>query len=70
MANSAPGVPYDIPKVKASLVNVLPPDYGNPASSQAQSTPVIQSGVHSSDEGFASDTIRVNDEWKMVDGGS
>lgn len=23
-----PGVPYDIPKVTASLVNVLPPDYG------------------------------------------
>lgn len=27
-ASLQPGVPYDIPKVTASLVNVLPPDYG------------------------------------------
>ncbi|KAF2122998.1 hypothetical protein BDV96DRAFT_639549 [Lophiotrema nucula] len=32
-ANGQPGVPYDIPKVTASLINVLPPNYGQPGVS-------------------------------------
>ncbi|OAG03828.1 uncharacterized protein CC84DRAFT_1249207 [Paraphaeosphaeria sporulosa] len=53
MATLQPGVPYDIPKVRASLVNVLPPDLGQPA---------VKSVATSS----ASDTLRVNKEWKFV----
>jgi hypothetical protein len=33
-AQLQPGIPYDIPKVTASLVNVQPPDYGQSDSSK------------------------------------
>lgn len=46
-----PGIPFDIPKVTASLVNVLPPDYGQPSVSN----------MH------ISDTVRLNGEWQMFD---
>ncbi|KAJ4288499.1 hypothetical protein N0V90_011735 [Kalmusia sp. IMI 367209] len=62
MATLQPGVPYDIPKVRASLVNVLPPDYGQPT---VKSAPKVQSAQISSDK-FASDTVRVKGEWHLA----
>lgn len=56
MVNSAPGLPFTVPKVKASLVNVLPPDYGQP--------PVQR--VSSSANNFASDTVMFNKEWHLA----
>lgn len=53
MVNLPPGIPYDISKVRASLVNVLPPDLGQPSAKSVAT-------------GSASDTLMVNKEWKLV----
>jgi hypothetical protein len=65
MATGQPGIPYDIQKVRASLVNVLPPDYGQPT---VKSEPKVQGSVQIAGGTFASDTLRVNREWKLVNG--
>jgi hypothetical protein len=59
-ATLQPGVPYDIPKVKASLINVLPPDYGQPQSLRIASVPNPR---------FAADTVRVKGDWELASGG-
>ncbi|KAF1962237.1 hypothetical protein CC80DRAFT_569993 [Byssothecium circinans] len=53
MASSQPGVPYDIPKVTVSTVNVLPPDYGQSVVQSVETAPVR--------------TLRVNGEWKVAE---
>ncbi|CAI6332236.1 unnamed protein product [Periconia digitata] len=50
--NSAPGIPYDIPKVTVSTVHVLPPDYSQAGANQfAPDTSVM--------------TVFQNKEWKI-----
>jgi hypothetical protein len=65
LANLPPGIPYDIQKVRASLINVLPPDYGQRT---VKSEPKVQGPVQSAGATFASDTQRVNREWRLVSG--
>jgi len=49
------GVPFGVPKVRASLVNVLPPDYGMPLEA-----------VNGKAATGVGDTIRVDGEWKLA----
>jgi hypothetical protein len=53
MANLQPGIPYDIPRVTASLINVLPPDLGQPQ-------------IESVGESGSSDTVRVGGKWQKA----
>jgi hypothetical protein len=53
MANLQPGIPYDIPRVTASLVHVLPPDLGQPQ-------------IESISESESSDTVRVGGKWQKA----
>ncbi|KAF1980289.1 hypothetical protein BU23DRAFT_562671 [Bimuria novae-zelandiae CBS 107.79] len=57
IATLQPGVPFDIPKIRASLVNMLPPDYGFFDKSQAKIAPKVQSSAQIPDEGFSFDTV-------------
>ncbi|KAF2690728.1 hypothetical protein K458DRAFT_426178 [Lentithecium fluviatile CBS 122367] len=54
LATLQPGIPYDIPKVTVSTVNVLPPDYGQPQVQAVEVAPVK--------------TIRENGEWRLAEG--
>ncbi|OAL53225.1 hypothetical protein IQ07DRAFT_585167 [Pyrenochaeta sp. DS3sAY3a] len=61
-AQLQPGIPYDVPVVKATLVNVLPPDYSLGSVMQVE-------GQQDFNAERQRDTIREGGVWKLVNGG-
>ena len=60
---SGQGIPFDVQKIRSSLVNVLPPDYGQPTSSSDGARVM---GVEGAAD-HTSDTVMVKKgEWKVV----
>jgi hypothetical protein len=57
-ATLQPGIPYDVPKVTVSTVNVLPPDYGMPKQQHAVAVAAVATAPVK--------TVRENGVWKLA----